>query len=84
MAKFESGNKGKPKGATNKLTRTVRETVLNVFDNLQGDPKHSLEAFAKKYPRDFYQIAAKLIPQEITAKVKTQKIGKDLADEIYE
>jgi hypothetical protein len=25
MAQFEKGNKGKPKGATNKLTKSVKE-----------------------------------------------------------
>lgn len=62
--------KGRPKGAVNKLTRTVRETVLSVFNDLQDDPKSNLEAFAKKYPRDFYAIASKLIPTEVTGKVE--------------
>lgn len=67
----ESGNpSGRPPGAVNKLTRTVKETVLEVFNKLQEDPKHSLEAFARKYPRDYYQIAAKLIPTEVKAEVK--------------
>lgn len=70
---FKEGNKGKPKGAVNKLTRTVKSTVLAVFNNLQEDPKHSLEAFAKKYPRDFYQIAAKLIPTEIKGDFNVNK-----------
>ena len=69
--KFKPGNKGKPLGTQNKLTRTVKETVLAVFNELQNNPKHSLKSFAEKNPRDFYQIAAKLIPTEITADVKT-------------
>jgi hypothetical protein len=68
--KFKPGNPGKPKGATNHLTRTVKETVLAVFNELQGDPKNNLKAFAVKYPRDFYNIAAKLIPNEVKADVK--------------
>ena len=66
---FKPGNPGKPKGATNHLTRTVKEAVLEAFNNLQEDEHHNLDAFAKKYPRDFYNIAAKLIPTEIQAKV---------------
>ncbi len=31
---FKKGNPGKPKGAMNKLTRTVKETVLAAFDEL--------------------------------------------------
>jgi hypothetical protein len=68
---FKPGNRGKPKGATNHLTRTVKETVLSVFNELQQDQKHSLKQFAKEHPRDFYAIAAKLIPTEITGSVKS-------------
>lgn len=68
---FKPGNTGRPTGTQNKLTRTVKETVLAVFNDLQSDSKHDLTTFAKKYPRDFYQIAAKLIPTEITGTVKT-------------
>lgn len=66
---FQKGNAGKPKGAINHLTRTVKESVLKVFNDLQEDEKHNLEAFAKKFPRDFYNIAAKLIPTEVSATV---------------
>lgn len=63
---YKPGEGGRPKGVQNKITRTVKETVLAVFNDLQKDPKHNLTAFAEKYPRDFYQIAAKLIPTEVT------------------
>lgn len=69
---FQKGNPGKPKGADMHLTRkmrTVKETVLNVFNELQEDAEHNLKAFAKENPRDFYQIAAKLIPTELTGKL---------------
>lgn len=76
---FEKGNEGRPKGAQNKLTKTVKETVLSVFNEIQASPKHNLKAFAEKYPRDFYQIAAKLIPTEINAKLNkiTLEIVRD-------
>lgn len=67
---FQKGNPGRRPGSKNKLTTTVKETVLNVFNELQDDQKNNLKAFAEKYPRDFYQIAAKLIPTEITGQVK--------------
>ena len=69
--KFEKGNPGKKKGTQNKLTKTVKETVLAVFNDLQSDPKSNLKAFAKKHHRDFYQIAARLIPTELTGSVNT-------------
>lgn len=67
---FKAGNPGRPPGA-NKLTKTVKETVLDVFNQLQEDPNHSLLMFAQKHPRDFYAIAAKLIPTEISGKLVT-------------
>lgn len=69
---FKKGEGGRPKGTPNKLTKTVRETVLSAFNALQEDAAHNITAFAKKYPRDFYNIAAKLIPTEITGKIETK------------
>lgn len=63
---FSKGNGGRPLGVKNKLTKTVKETVLDVFNQLQDDPKKNLLEFGKKYPIHFYQMAAKLIPTEIT------------------
>ncbi len=67
-------DQGRKPGSTNKLTRTVKETVLAVFNKLQEDPKHNLKKFAETYPRDFYAIAAKLIPTEINAKINKVKL----------
>jgi hypothetical protein len=72
MSKFKEGNPGRPKGAINKITRTVKETVLAAFNEIQSDPKVNIISFAKTYPRDFYAIAAKLIPTEITGKIETK------------
>lgn len=66
---FKKGNPGKKKGTQNKITRTVKETVLAVFNQIQSDPKVKLLSFAKKYPRDFYNIAAKLIPTELSGAI---------------
>lgn len=62
---FTKGNSGRPKGALNKVSRSVKSVVIKVFNDLQTDPKHNLEAFAKKYPKEFYLIASKLIPSEV-------------------
>jgi hypothetical protein len=76
---FTKGNGGgRPKGVQNKLTKTVKETVLSVFNDIQTDPKVNLKAFAKKHPRDFYQIAAKLIPTEIKGDVKVTKVALEI------
>lgn len=71
---FQKGNPGKPKGAVSHLTKTVKETVLEVFNQLQADPAHDLASFAKKNPRDFYAIAAKLIPTELKASVEMEQV----------
>lgn len=78
--RFKPGNSGKPPGTLNKLTKTVKETVLAVFNELQEDPKVKLSAWAKDEPTEFYRIAAKLIPTEISATVKQVIVVTD-ADE---
>ena len=73
---FEKGHQkmgGKVKGSQNKLTRTVKETVLAVFDDLQLDPKANLLSWGKENPTEFYKIAAKLIPTEVNANVEVHK-----------
>jgi len=69
MAKFEKGNAGKPKGAKNKITKTVKEVVFDVFEQLQVDPKANLFNWGKDNPTEFYKIAAKLIPTDVKAQV---------------
>lgn len=67
---FEKGQGGRKPGATNLITRTVKETLLEVFNELQEDPETALKSFAVKYPRDFHQMAARLIPTELTGSIK--------------
>ena len=73
----KSGNvNGRPKGSQNEFTKqmkTVKETVLNVFNELQDDPKTELKQFAKEFPREFHAIAAKLIPTEVSANIEVVK-----------
>ena len=84
--KFEIGHKkvgGKVKGTPNHLTtqmRTVKETVLSAFQELQSDPVHNIVNFAKVYPKDFYNIAAKLIPTEIIGEIIINKQTMKLPD----
>lgn len=71
QGQFQKGNKAAAKRGPNKITKTVKETVLAVFNEIQDDPKVKLLAFAKQYPRDFYAIAAKLIPTEVQGTIDT-------------
>lgn len=68
---FQPGEGGRPAGVPNKLTKTVKETVLAVFNDLQDDPVANLGQWARTEPTEFYKIAARLIPTEITGTVKT-------------
>lgn len=63
---FKEGNKGKPKGATNKATRMVKEVFAEVFNELQEDPEASLGEWAKKNTTEFYKLASKLLPIQVT------------------
>lgn len=60
---------GRKKGSQNVLTKTVKETVLAVFNKLQEeeDTKSNLLNWARLNPHLFYPIAAKLIPTEVNA-----------------
>lgn len=60
---------GRQEGSLNKFTKTVKERVLEVFNELQDDPTANLLDWAKSEPTEFYKIAAKLIPADINAKV---------------
>lgn len=62
---FTKGNPGRPKGATNKITKTVKETVLSAFNELQNDKVANLLTWGRNNPDEFYKLAAKLIPTEI-------------------
>lgn len=66
---FEKGNKAASNRGPNKVTRTVKETVLEVFDRLQLHDTANLETWGENNPTEFYKIAAKLIPTEIKGEV---------------
>lgn len=69
---------GRKAGTPNKLTTTVKERVLNVFNNLQDHPTANLEAWAIEETSEFYKIASKLIPTEVQATI-TQPEPIDLS-----
>jgi hypothetical protein len=74
-----AAGKGRPKGATNKLTRAFKEAVLNVYNGLGGDP--AMLEWARKNPTEFYKIAARLIPHEV---VGSGKDGEHVLKIIHE
>jgi hypothetical protein len=64
MAKFTKGNKGKPKGATNKINKSIKQTMFDVFSQLQDDPKANLLSWAKDNQTEFYRMSIRLIQAE--------------------
>jgi hypothetical protein len=69
---FTKGNKGKPKGATNKLTKSVKEAFEVAFNQLQDDSDANLANWAKENTTEFYKLAAKLIPTSVNADLTTK------------
>lgn len=67
---FEKGNKAAKDRGPNKVTRTVKQSVLEVFDRLQLHETANLESWAIDNTTEFYKIASKLIPTEVTGDIK--------------
>lgn len=65
---------GRKPGTPNKITRTVKELVAGAVDAAQRDPAHpaNLANFAVTHPKEFWQVASKLIPEEIKAAITGQ------------
>jgi hypothetical protein len=53
---------GRKPGSVNKLSMTVKQNVINVFDRLGGED-HMVE-WATENPNQFYNIYAKLMPTQ--------------------
>ncbi len=73
MAKFEKGNAGKPKGAKNKATISVKNAFAEAFNELQKDKSNCLLSWGKENPTEFYKLASKLIPTELAGSIE-QKV----------
>jgi hypothetical protein len=65
---------GRTQGTPNALTKTVKERVLDAFNELQQDPQANLITWGKSNPAMFYQIAAKLIPAAVEMKAEIEGV----------
>ena len=54
---------GRKKGTPNKVQRTVRESLISVYDRLGGD--EAMLAWAAENPEEFYKHWIKMLPTEV-------------------
>lgn len=59
---------GRKKGVPNKMTTSVKEAFHAAYKSIGGDK--ALANWAKDNPTHFYQLYAKLIPQEVSKTVE--------------
>jgi hypothetical protein len=63
-----AAGKGRPKGATNKLTKTVKEAIEAAFDQV-GGPDYLAE-MAREQPVAFMTLLGKILPQQVNMNAK--------------
>ena len=61
---FLKGNPGRPVGVKNKVTQSIREAFLEAFEMRGG--ANALYQWSLGEPTEFYKLASRLIPQELT------------------
>jgi hypothetical protein len=62
--RFGKGNPGKPKGATTKVTREVKEMILEALDGAGGIEYLIKQAHSK--PAAFLALVGKVMPLQVT------------------
>lgn len=77
MALFQKGEGGRPKGATNKFTRDMREMIFQAFENAGG--VEYLTTQAAENPVAFMALLGKIVPKEVALTV-----DESLAERIAE
>lgn len=78
MAKFEKGNKGKPKGALSKTTIKAKELIMQAideqsvaFNEVMGDLKHT-------EPKEWAKIMVKLMDFVLPKKIDVTSDGEKM------
>jgi hypothetical protein len=81
MAKFESGNQGRPKGAKNKVSGQIRDRIQVLFDTNFETIQDDLESLE---PKDRLKFMTDLLPYllpKLQSTTYSQKIDLDSMDE---
>ena len=61
--RLPNGGNGRPKGATNKITRELKEMILNALDSAGGEAY--LAEQAEKSPAAFMTLIGKVLPMQV-------------------
>lgn len=65
--------RGRPKGVKNKISGTIKEQVIEVWERLQANPKLSLYGMAAQNPEWFYSTFGRaLIPRQVDVDAKVE------------
>lgn len=70
---------GRPKGATNLATRSVKQALQMAFDGIGG--VESLQGWAKQNKTEFYKIWSKMLPTDVHFKDVSTMTTKQLKEE---
>jgi hypothetical protein len=63
---------GRVKGTPNKVTKTFKDAVRTVYEDIGGNA--AFAEWARENPGDFYRIASRLIPVELTPMSPQERI----------
>lgn len=64
--KFGKGNPGKPKGATNKITKELKEMILEALDGAGGVGYLQERATDPRTASAFLSLIGKVLPMQVT------------------
>lgn len=67
---------GRKKGSKNKLTNSFKQLVQDTFQALEADSQYGgMVEWAKANRTEFYKIASKLIPQDMSVKAEVTQVA---------
>jgi len=71
MSKFQEGNKGKPKGAQNKVTKVIKEVIADLIDENNATFKEKLKKCSPyEYCRIHLELMKLITPRATELKVE--------------
>jgi hypothetical protein len=81
MAKFENGNAGRPKGATNKSTSLMKDRIQSLFDDNFKKIQEDLESLEAKDRLKFMTDLMPYLMPKLQSTTHSQKIDLESMEE---